>query len=189
MARTHTVESFLALRQECIWVQSCFNTFCMLFDSGTGTLTVLEQAAPAFFRDINIILLEHFTLQVCRITDPALSNGRENLTIKNLNLALQEEGIFSLEIDDSSERIHKFRSLVVDARNKIVSHADKANILSRKDSNSHSETDVEEFFAALYRYVDLVGEALSVGPLDFKYTGSDGDAEALLACLRRGLVK
>ena len=188
MPSSHIVESFLALRQECIWVRSCFNTFCTLFESGNETLTVLEQAAPAFFRDINLILLEHFTLQVCRITDPASSSGRENLTVKNLNLALEKEGLLSPEIDETSERIHKYRSLVVDARNKIVSHADKTKILSRTESDPHAKSDVEDFFAALYSYVDLVGGALGVGPLDFTYTGSEGDAEALVACLERGLT-
>ena len=188
MPSSHAVESFLALRQECVWVQSCFNTFCALFESGEETSTVLQQAAPAFFQEINLILLEHFVLQVCRITDPASSNGRENLTIKNLNQALAKEGIFSTHIAEQSERIHKYRSLVVDARNQIVSHADKAKILSRTESDPHARSDVKDFFAGLYKYVDLVGEALGVGPLDFTYTGSEGDVEALVSCLKRGLT-
>ena len=149
---------------------------------------MLQQAAPAFFQEINLILLEHFVLQVCRITDPASSNGRENLTIKNLNQALAKEGIFSTHIAEQSERIHKYRSLVVDARNQIVSHADKAKILSRTESDPHARSDVKDFFAGLYKYVDLVGEALGVGPLDFTYTGSEGDVEALVSCLKRGLT-
>ena len=188
MASSHTVESFLALRQECVWIQSCFNTFYTLFESGAEALTVLDQSAPAFFRDINLILQEHFMLQVCRVTDPASSNGRENLTIKNLNLALESEGLLSPEIARHSERIHAYRAFVVDGRNQIISHADKAKILSRTESESHAKSDVEDFFDALYCYVDLVGEAVGVGPLDFKYTDSEGDAEALISCLKRGLT-
>ncbi len=188
MPSSHATESFLALRQECVWLQSCFNTFCALFESSEETSTVLQQSAPAFFRDINLILLEHFVLQVCRITDPASSNGRENLTIKNLNLILEKEGFFSTEINEQSERIHKYRSLIIDARNQIISHADKTRILSRLESDSHARSDVEDFFAALYNYVDLVGKVLGVGPLDFTYTGSEGDVEALISCLKRGLT-
>ena len=188
MPSSHAVESFLALRQECVWVQSCFNTFCALFESSDETSAVLHQSAPAFFRDINLILLEHFILQVCRITDPASSNGRENLTIKNLNQTLTKEGLFSTEIAEQAERIHKYRTLIVDARNQIVSHADKTKILSRTESNPHARSDVEDFFSGLYKYVDLVGEALGVGPLDFTYTGSEGDVEALVSCLKRGLI-
>jgi hypothetical protein len=148
---------------------------------------VLQQSAPAFVEDINLILCEHFVLQVCRITDPASSNGHENLTIENLNQTLEKEGLFSAEISEQADRIHRYRSLVVRARNQIVSHADKTKILSRTESAPHAKSDVEDFFAGLYSYVDLVGEALGVGPLDFTYTGSEGDVESLVSCLKRGL--
>jgi AbiU2 len=188
MPQYSCVDEFLALRNECIWLQSCLNTFATLFEAGEDTLEVLERAAPSFFGDVNLILHEHFILQVCRITDPATTKGRPNLTIKNLNEALINQNLMTRQIQDASDKIHRYRPFIIEARNQIISHADKARILARTASQPHDRAELESFMAGVYIYVNLVGEALGVGPLDFRYTGSDGDAEDLLSCLRRGLA-
>lgn len=188
MATTHAIESVVAFRKECIWLQSCFNTFCSLFESGDETSDVLKRSAASFFRDINLIIQEHFILQVCRITDPAMTRGRENLTVKNIDAILTKENLLTPEIAATSKRLHSYRDLIDGARNRIVSHADKETLLSGQESGAHARKDVEEFLEALHAYVNLAGEAVGEGPLDFTYTGSEGDVEDLLVCLKRGLT-
>ncbi len=139
--------AFLAFRQECIWLQATLNTFSTLFESGTETLELLEAAAPAFFRDLNLILHEHFVLQACRLTDPASQKGRENLTVRNINLMLERRGLLTQAIRDVSDQLHQYRELLTEARNQIISHADKSRILSGSPSPSHERADLDRFIS------------------------------------------
>jgi hypothetical protein len=41
---------------------------------------LLETTAPKFFADLNAQMIEHPILQICRITDPAVTIGKRNLT-------------------------------------------------------------------------------------------------------------
>jgi len=65
-------------------LQSIHNTFTALFDAGDETSALLAKTAPTFFHDLNSVLIEYWILLVSRLTDPARSTGRENLTAQNL---------------------------------------------------------------------------------------------------------
>ncbi len=80
MSADELQRSFIAFRNECIWLRGCYNTFAALYESGSEVKEVLSAAASSFFSDLNRILLEYCWLQVCKITDPANSSGRDNLT-------------------------------------------------------------------------------------------------------------
>ena len=113
---TRIDDAFLAFRDQCIWLQTCFNTYRALFEGGKETEDLMAKVAPRFFMDLNEILIEHCLLQVCRLTDPAKTFGRENLTAKNIDSLLDDAGLKTPRISAASDGIAHYRSLIKDSR-------------------------------------------------------------------------
>lgn len=109
-------EQFVAFRAECIWLRDCYNTFTTLFDEDE-TRTLLEQSAVIFFGDLNRVLQEYCYLQVCKITDPATSLGRVNLTVEAMNDALKLAGLLTPEIEKHAAVMMRYRGFIKGPRN------------------------------------------------------------------------
>lgn len=179
-----TRQTFIAFREECIWLQTCFNTFQALYSGGQSIESLLQRSAPAFFADLNIVLVEYWVLIVSRLTDPAITLGRENLTAKFLVQALGQLGLLTPEIEATAKGLQNYRSLVNEARNRLVSHADRSAFLQAAALGQHSEAAVGQFVRDLQRFNDLVGEAVGEGPLDYQITSGPGDVYDLLRVLK-----
>ncbi|MCH7936298.1 MAG: hypothetical protein IH994_04290 [Proteobacteria bacterium] len=92
MAAENLQQSFSAFREECIWLRCCYNTYAALYESDQEVLEALSSTANIFFGDLNKIFIEYIWLQACKITDPAKSSGRDNLTVKYMDEALLDSG-------------------------------------------------------------------------------------------------
>jgi hypothetical protein len=180
-------EEFIAFRESCIWLQNCFNTFQHLYASGADTEAALRKTAPSFFGDLHSILQEYFFLQVRKITDASsLSNSkRKNLTINSVNESLDRSSLMSQEISELSDSILSYRKLTSNISNRVVAHTDKATVLSKRLVGEHSETELEAFMSNVRAYTDAVGNALGVGPLDYRTQAGPGDVLDLISVLKR----
>jgi hypothetical protein len=49
-------ETFLPFREQCIWLQICFNMYAELYESGDETSAALFNSTLYFFADLNNIL-------------------------------------------------------------------------------------------------------------------------------------
>lgn len=183
---TSLAKDFIAFREQCIWLQTCYDTHSTIFDTGRETLNLLEKTAPAFFQDLQTILIEYFRIQVCKLTDPAKTHGRDNLTVKYLNVKLTQENLLTTEIRSCAEEIIKYGDLISQSRNRIACHSDKETILANVPIGEHTQGDIDRFFENLHRYVDSVSRALGVSPLDSGSTSGPGDALDLLRYLKSG---
>ena len=179
---------FLAFRSQCIQLRTCYNTYTALYESGETVKIIMNSSAPVFFQDLNGILIEYIMLQVCKITDPAKTGGKPNLTCLAVNASLEKTGLMTDEITSHSRGIMEYRKLVKDARNKLISHADLNTVLSGLTLGEHSKEDVEKFFECLQGYTDAVGNTIGVGPLDFRVTAGSGDVLDLIKILRGRVI-
>lgn len=190
MASNDLKETFLQLREQCIWIRTCFNTFVDLFESGDARHRLMDSTAPLFFHDLNRILYENYILQVCKLTDRASTrvgkDVRPNLTVAHVNELLAAEGLMTQEIQTATDGLMRFRGLVEQARNRSIGHVDKETALKYIVLGVHSQPEAQTFFAYLYTYVDDVGIAVGEGPLDFSTTSAAGDASDLLKALNGG---
>lgn len=175
---------FLHYREQCIWLRCCYNTYVDLYESGDQALKVLENSAQMFFQDLNNILIDYLILQICKITDPAGEGRRKNLTCQGLDGLLIENDQMTDEIAQLSAELLRYRGLVIESRNKLISHLDRTAVFSGVTMGEHAEDEVPKFFANLQRYVDEVGNAVGVGPLDFSSSAAEGDAIDLIRVLR-----
>ena len=180
-------DEFIAFRKQCIWFRCCYNTYHTLFESGQYTTRLLENAAVLFFADLNIIFIEYCWLQICKLTDPASSQGRDNLTIKYFHKKLADLGLMTPAINESAKAIFAYRELLKTGRNRLVSHLDKETVLLGNDVGVHRAEDVEAFLLQLQIYVDLVAGAVGDGPCDFSSTAGEGDVTDLLLILKQAL--
>ncbi len=178
------VKKFEHFREECIWLTNCYNLYRNLYEGGESTDGVLDRVAPAFFHDLNRIVVEYIFLQICKITDPAQSKRRQNLTVANLNERLDALGLLTQDLRDLRAELDGYRALIILARNKLISHLDWQAVQEGKTLGEHEAVEVTRFFACLFRYTDLVGEACGVGPLDYSVSACRGDAIDLLRALR-----
>jgi hypothetical protein len=145
---------------------------------------MLSSVAEIFFGDLNRILIEYCWLQICKITDPPDSQGRENLTVKHIDALLVEEGLMTDRIRRHSSSILRYSKQLRPARNRLISHLDKQSITNGSPLGEHSRDEVVTFFEDLQQYVDSVGITVGLGPLDFRASPGPGDVVNLLRKLR-----
>lgn len=177
-------EHFVAFRAECVWLRDCYNTFTILFDE-TETRELLERSAVIFFGDLNRILQEYCYLQVCKITDPASTGERENLTLSAMNVELARAGLMTPEVETHTKAMLHYRSLIKAPRDRLISHLDKKTVLAGATIGGHDAAEVDAFFEALQGYCDAVGRLVGEGPLDFRWSAGAGDAIDLLRVLKK----
>ena len=85
-------DEFVKLRDQAIWLRQTINTFNHLFDSDPETERILRESAGLFFTDLNTIMQEYAILLVCRLTGPAESFGKANLSTQRFTILLRESG-------------------------------------------------------------------------------------------------
>ena len=186
MQVSELVRTFEGVRQQCVWIQSCFETNRDLFGAGTGRHEVMRRTASGFFGDLNRILYEYYILQVCKLTDPPETRKRENLTVAHLDSLLVKYGLWTQQIGELSEGLHRYREVIVVARNRAISHSDKETALAFVEYGAHTKQEAEAFLDYMHDYISVVGDACGARPLDFRSTTGPGDVSDLFRALNGG---
>jgi hypothetical protein len=114
---------FYYLWQEVSWLYSKIEEFTTLFAQKPTRIDLMNEAAPFFFRIVEDILWENIVLSISRITDPAKTGDKENLSVQMLPSLIKElklkTEVQSL-VDESLIKV-KFCK---DWRNKRLAHRD-----------------------------------------------------------------
>jgi hypothetical protein len=112
----HSRAHFLELKEKWFDYEALFGTSLKRVD-------IINRAAPAFFGRLQTILWREILLSLCRLTDPAASFKRENLSIRRLatsaDLARPCADLASLltKAESSTEFAKHWR-------NKVIAHSD-----------------------------------------------------------------
>lgn len=178
-------DEFIKLRDQAIWLRQTVNTFNYLFDSAPETQRILKESAGLFFDDLNKMMQEYAVLLVCRLTGPAESFGKANLSTRRFTTLIRDRGFLTPEIERLDAALREYGELLKPARNKIIAHSDLEVHVNSIELGAHGEEVMVEFFENLQAYFDAVGNAISVGPLDFRHTPGAGDVIDLVAKLKK----
>ena len=176
---------FEKLLDEAIWLCQIVNTFNHLFDSGPDTQELLRKSASLFFDDLNRLMHEYVILLVCRLTGPACTAGKDNLTTQRITTLLREKGNITTEIEELDANLSNYGKLLKPARDKIVAHSDLQVYTELTALGGHEKQIMTEFLDNVQRYFDAVGNVIGVGSLDFRHTPGKGDVIDLLRQLRK----
>ena len=178
-------EEFIKLRDQAIWLRQTINTFNYLFDSDPETERILRESAGLFFTDLNTMMREYAVLLVCRLTGPAESFGKANLSTQRFTALMREKGWVTPEIEALDASLTAYGELLKPARNKIIAHSDLDVHIKDISLGTHGEEVMLGFLENLQAYFDAVGNAVGVGPLDFRHTPGPGDVIDLVRTLKR----
>ena len=179
------IKDFEWFRSVCIKLRNTFNTYLHLYEGDDGTDDALKNAAHLFFSDLNEWLIQLIFLQIGRLTDPAYTGGRSNLSVCWIVEEVGKVGGLTPEIDDLAADLMRFRENIKLARNRVVSHADLQTFREGITLGSHSRDEAFRFFDDLQKFTDAVGIAIGVGPLDYGTQAGSGDVLDLIRVLKR----
>ena len=179
------VADFECFRDECIRLRNTFNTYSALYESGEVTRALLAKVATLFFQDLSEWLIHSIILQVGRLTDPAESGQKKNLTVAYFADAMKDQQKSSFEMEALVVGISEYRDKIEPARSKMIAHADLATYQLRLTHGAHSEEDLNTFFESMQAFTDVVGNAIGVGPLDYRTQPGSGDVADLISMLKR----
>jgi hypothetical protein len=84
---------FYALWQEVAWLHNEWHEYVELFGTKESRITLMNEAAPEFFRIIQDGLFDMIVLRIARLTDPPKSVGKSNLTIRQLPLRIKDDAL------------------------------------------------------------------------------------------------
>ena len=178
-------DEFIKLRGQAIWLRQTINTFNDLFDSDPKTKRLLRETACQFFDDLNTMMHEYIILLVCRLTGPAESFGKANLSTQRFTNLMRDRSCLTPDIERLDAALREYGELLKPARNKIIAHSDLEVQVNSTELGAHSEKVMVQFLEDLQEYFDAVGNAVGVGPLDFRYTPGRGDVIDLVRKLKR----
>src|SRR5207237_1108901 len=124
-------------------------------------IALFEATAQMTFVDLNEILIGHLIIGFCQVTDPAKSNGCENLTTNFIIKELSWPTDVLAKLTDLNERMMKFRALIIDARRKRLAHKDlKAQIEEMRELGIFSKGADHAFIKDLAAFVNIANEHL-----------------------------
>ena len=162
-----------------LWLKQIYYIRRGLFEDN-GSEHLIEKTAPGFFGDINIILINYYLLEVAKLTDPARSGKRENLTTANLIESIEWPPHCLKKIKRLNMTVQAFRDYIKPARDRLLAHRDKETVLSDKTLGAFPEGEDKKALDALEQMCNVMYEiafgeifgavALDTGVLDFKET-------------------
>jgi hypothetical protein len=174
-------------RNQSIYARAIFVHYRHLFESGADNAALLTTIAPVFFGDLCRALRAQIILEVCKLTDPTGTRRQnENLTIELFVRKLdgKDHGVAN-QLKELSDHLHGFRKKVKPARDKIISHSDRATILSGKSLGGVDIDAWDQFWLDLDRFVNVLSsQYLGEPSFHLNAVSNQTDVPRLLAALQ-----
>lgn len=163
---THTDESAkLMVKRFCnhvFWLRIARHNFKELFENEKSKI-LMERTAPLFFADLNRILHSYLLLEFVKITDRAMSGGREqeleNFTVDNLIESISWPQDVHEMLKSLRDRAMGFRSRIREVRNKVLAHMDKGVFLTDTILGEFPEGEDEAFLRTLEEICNITHKA------------------------------
>jgi hypothetical protein len=185
---THPDEDIKIFAAQCVFVRSIYLHRKTLFDlSTTEQKEIMSRTARYFFGDLSQMSIEYMILQVCKITDQAKSGGKENLTTEFLlthyDFTLEPEK--AQELKELNEKMRVFREKLRPARNKLISHSDRASIHDGHALGGVPDKEWDEFWFNLQDFVCIIYQKVFGDTMWINSVAGASDADSLLKALKQ----
>lgn len=177
-----------AMWQQVAWLHNKWGQYVELYGTKESRLTLLNQAAPLFFRVVQDTLWEDVLLHIARLTDSPESMKKANLSIRRFPAAIDDDAT-KLAVETLIEEAIAASEFCRDWRNRHIAHRDLQLALdgAARPLEAASRAKVKEAIKAL----DVVLNAISNHYLDsatsFGPVGMSRGARSLLYFLDDGI--
>ena len=144
----------------------------------------MNSAAPAYFHELQRQTWEDVLLHLCRVTDPPLSAGKSNLTLRRLPDLVSDQMLrtnMQALVDDAVKKT----SFARDWRNRRLAHTELNRSLPLA---SASRKHVEDAMAAIRLVVNQIEQRYLNKTVSYEGTIPDlGGVASLITVLRKGV--
>jgi len=176
-------EIYYLLSNQVSWLHLKWDTFCGLF-ADKDTVDLLNSAAPAYFHELQRQTWEDIFLHLCRITDPPVSAGKSNLTLRRLpELVLDQAMRLNLQalVDDAVKKTMFAR----DWRNRRLAHTE----LNRSRPLAYaSRKHVEDALTVIRQIMNRLEQTYLNKTVSYEHTiPALGGVASLITVLRKGV--
>jgi hypothetical protein len=140
-----------------------------------------------FFGDLSRMFLEYIILQLCKITDRARDfHKNENHTVAFLlqHYDFSSDPVKQGRLAVLEAELQAFRQKLLPARNKLISHADRAAIMAGHALGGVPDADWEKFWLELDELVGIIHETFAGTSMLLNDVGMLSDADGLLKVLK-----
>jgi hypothetical protein len=177
-----------SLWQQLAWLHSKWAEYVELFGTRESRVSLMNEAAPRFFRIVQDSLWDDVLIHVARLTDPPKSAGRANLTIQRLPLLV--EIAVKAEVEAKIAAALTRCGFARDWRNRRIAHGDYELELDIPGANPLTPTSRQMVREALESLCDVIN-AVGLHYLDttnfFDSGSSHSGALSLLHVIDVGL--
>lgn len=165
-----------------------FCEFQFLFYGSEARINLLNAVATHFFGELFGILLDRLVLGVSKLTDPAGSGSRTNLSLAYVHRGLAEDSRYPCaRAEQLIEQAMSVREHLQLWRSKRIAHNDATIALGLLDAGKIIPERIREFFGIAEQYLDLARSALDLGPCTLSTPGIHG-ADELVRALKMAMV-
>jgi hypothetical protein len=171
------------------WVHLKWQEYRALFGTSQERIDFLNDAAPAFFGDLQDMFWNDVLLHLCRLTDPPKSVGKPNLTIacllpliEDADMRERAKGLFKLARDKMG--------FAREWRNRRVAHREFPGAVGAdtRSLTPGSRQNVEDALAAIRSVTNCIELHYLQSALKYEHSiGASGGVNALLRCLEKGV--
>ena len=179
------------LHSEVVWLHGRWIVYCQLYGTSPERIELINSASPTFFWMVERVLMNDVQLTLVKLTDPASTCGRANLTLETF--VIESEKFQVLELSESLRAsLSKYRACcekITRRRNKDIAHFDLSIQLGDKATElpGPSRQEIEIALAELRRFMNLVWVHFDNTQMVYERFSLHGDANQLLSVLKEGL--
>lgn len=179
-----TVKKFC---ERVIWLRVIHRIYEELF-ADVDSQKMMEKTAPSFFHDLNNVVVDYLLLQFAKITDPAATGCKENLTVDYLVNTIQWTEEWKKQLIPLRDRAMKLRPYLKDGRNRILAHSDLKTTMTGEKLGGFPEGEDKEFLDALENLCNLAYKGCFSSVFGKISVGTAGDVLDFKKVLRKALA-
>ena len=173
----------------CTSVRNDFDLYRNLFETDHRILNLFSAVAPLCFADICRILKENLYIQFCKITDPAKTGKKANLTTNFIVEEIPWPDTIARRLRDVNERLISFRQLIEPARSKRIAHVDLPAQVDQWDNLGSFPRGAEiQFLQDLQTFIDIAYGHLNKGDHRPIAVAMSTDTHQLVRALEKSVV-
>lgn len=158
-----------------------------LFGKGDGQRNLLEEVALDFFWGALRMMRDSLLLQFCRITDPAGSGTRTNLTTNAILEAIDWPADVRSKLVELNTRMMDFRKYVEPARSKRIAHADRRSELQQRTLGGFPPDADKQFLKDLEEFLSIANTHIPGAPVSLSLPVANGACQLVSALLKSRL--
>lgn len=140
----------------CTRARNDYDLYRSLFEVDPRNLNLFTTVAPLCFSDLSRILVENLLLQFSKITDPASTGKKINLTTNFIFEKIRWPHAVAKRLGEVNDRLNVFRQYIEPARSKRIAHVDLPSQIERlEDLGKFPKGADSQFLQDLQTFIDI----------------------------------